>query len=175
MLAQTHVKASTLTKARHLGHEMARDPVIRPYLTNAVQYQSYHRFRIAHRAHWEQSTRFELYYQERIFTLADREAAHNGMSEYDSIANWDVWYHRVVHPIKSTFWETWETAMKLESRYLEALLNSGKACPSQFRSIVDGESDRPESAIPLPLLAQEPNVGPIPALLRFLHLGGRAV
>lgn len=168
------VRESTLSKARDLGNDMVRDPVIRPHLKCVAQYQSYHRFRIAHRAHWEQSTRFERYYQERLFALADKESGQGLSEACDSINNWDVWYHQVVHPIKTVLWETWERAVNLERRYFEALLDSGEATPDQIQTIIDNEELEPHKTVPMRLVAQSANDGAVPSILRFLHLARRS-
>lgn len=173
MSQHVSIRASTISKARELGHEMIRDPVIRPYLKDVAQYQSYHRFRNAHRAHWEQSTRFERYYQERLFVLAEKESGRNGADACDSIDNWESWYHEVVHPIKTALWETWEMAVNLERCYFQALRDSRPTVPPEVQTNVDGEAAEAQKAVPMSLVAQAQSQGTIPSILRFLHLTRR--
>lgn len=123
---------------------MARDSVIKPRLHDVAQYSGYFRFRIAHRAFWEQSAHFEHHYQERIFALADREAKTHAAGGQDSMLNWDLWYHTIVHPIKTVAWQTWEQSINLESRYLEALVNSGLASPTDVQRLIDHTGSEPE-------------------------------
>ena len=127
----------THAKARLIGEAMARDPLIKPRLHDVLQYSGYFRFRVAHRAFWEHSIRFELTYQEGIFQLADREAKCRGAISSDSMLNWDVWYNNVVHPIKTVVWQTWEKSVNLENRYLEALVDSGSATPSDVQRLIN--------------------------------------
>ena len=116
---------------------MARDPLIKPRLHDVLQYSGYFRFRVAHRAFWEQSTRFEIAYQERLFQLADYEGKYHRAVGNDSMLNWDIWYNTVVHPIKTVAWQTWEKSVRLESRYLEALVDSGSATPAEVQRLID--------------------------------------
>jgi hypothetical protein len=116
------ISSGALAKASQLGIEIARtDPVIRPYLNRVASYENYARFRIGHRMYWEQSTRFERLWQERIYRIAEKEGRHHGFRDYNSVIHWDIWYNGVVHPLRSAMWEAWETQVQLESLYHEAV------------------------------------------------------
>src|SRR5690606_30259260 len=93
------VHTSTFAKARQLGNQMADDPQIRPHLKNLAQYSGYFRFRLAHRAHLEATPRFEHYYLEKVYALADREVKLQRIPRTDAVESWDRWYHLYVHPI----------------------------------------------------------------------------
>ncbi len=178
-MARLAVSEWTLGRARNLGDEMARDPLIRPHVVEVLQYENYYRFRLSHRAYWEQSSRWEKHYQDRIFAIADKECAKYHWNNYDNIGNWDVWYNRLVQPIKNSLWETWEEAFKLEARYFEALLSTGRANPRQVLSII-GASPTDDSMmdeevmpiIPIPPEHHRP-MGTLPTMMRFLGLQKR--
>ena len=144
MAVRTFVHLRTETKARRLGVEMATDPAIRPNVVNVEQYEGYFRFRLAHRAQLEQGARFERYYQERIFELADQEGRTRRRVQADSMSTWDRWYHELVHPIKCLVWQEWEARVNLEARYLDALLVSGKANAADIRRMTSAPESDPD-------------------------------
>lgn len=111
----------TISKARELGVEMANaDPIIRPWLAQACRYDDYQRFRLAHRARWEQTDQFERRWQDRIFKLSERESPSDSHSNCDSIDQWQNWYHLIVCPIKNLMWDAWESAVHLQKLYEDA-------------------------------------------------------
>ena len=177
-MTKLFVKESTLAKARHMGAEMAKDPVIRPHLDGVLQYQSFNRFRNAHRAYWEQSSRWEKHYQERVFVMADKEASRYKIRDQNSMNTWDVWYNNFEQPIKNAIWETWEKQMNLEARYFNALLNAGKINPNQLLALMgvatpDHEEAQELASMPIRMYAEEkPTVRE--TFMRFIRLGRRA-
>lgn len=160
-------------RARRVGQEMSSDPRIFPHLDNALQYASYLRFRNAHRAYWEQNPHFEKRYQEPIFLMADKEARRQGKSDYDSITNWDLWYHHVVHPLKSAMWEVWEKNMRLERRFYEKLLAAGRIADCDLADLTNEPPlDSHNAHAPIPL--SEPSAGVLGSmtqgLMRLFHV-----
>jgi hypothetical protein len=107
-------------QASELGCEMAKDDqVLKPDLRHAHRYEGYSRFRNAHREEWERKDVFEAW-QDRLFALAEREGERLGLRMDDSMASWDVWYHRIVAPLKEALWEAWEHSWDLAALYAEA-------------------------------------------------------
>lgn len=168
MSGHNDVRPATIAKARELGTEMVRDAAIRPQLKNVAQYGGYGNFRVAHRALWEQSDRFELYYQERLHALADKESRRQAIDDSESTGHWDARYDDVLYPIKAAMWETWEKAVNLERRYFQALLDSGSMTPEQVQTIIHSDDERPRRHVPMAVAGG----GAIPSILRFLHLSG---
>ncbi len=52
--------------------------------------------------------------------MAEKEGNNQGLRMDDSMASWDVWYNRIVIPMKALLWEAWEHSCNLQSRYAEA-------------------------------------------------------
>ena len=120
-LASVKPSHTALRKAAELGCEMAKtDHFFRPDVTRASRYDDYRRFRNAHREQWERSDHFVRVWMERLIVIADKEGRNQGLRMDDSMASWDVWYNRIVIPMKSLLWEAWEHSCELPSRYAEA-------------------------------------------------------
>lgn len=144
------IRREYFARARQLGRGIAQlDRIIRPRIEKVQQYENYHRFRIAHRSWWEHSGYFEATYLERLYQMADKIASENGLSEYDSIINWELWYNRILNPIKDALWETWERETGLERRYLEARVMLGVNDTVAIDQLLQGSaSDVPDLAEP---------------------------
>lgn len=120
-LASVKPSHSALRKAAELGNEMARtDHFFKPDVTRASRYDDYRRFRNAHREQWERTDHFVRVWMDRLIVLAEKEGKSQGLRMDDSMASWDVWYNRIVTPMKALLWETWEHSCELQSRYTEA-------------------------------------------------------
>lgn len=112
--------AWAMKRAAQLGVMMARrDRHFRPYMVAASRFDGYVRFRNGHRELLERSDRF-LRWQERLFSLSEKEGKRLGLRMDDSMASWDAWYSRVVVPLKNRFWEAWEERWRLPSRFAES-------------------------------------------------------
>lgn len=109
-----------LCQAAELGCEMARrDRFVKPDLGRAGCYDDYQRFRNAHRERWERTDVFVRIWLERLFAMAEKEGKRLGLRIDDSMDSWDVWYNRVVMPMKNLLWEAWEHSWDLPARYAE--------------------------------------------------------
>lgn len=142
------LSARALSRARDLGVQIARtDPIIRPRLLEVSKHDNYARFRMAHRAYWEHSSRFETRWQEQLINIAERAASQQGLSEHDSIVQWELWYGRIVTPLSSAMWEAWESVHQLEMLYKQELLASAgrRETISIARIIRDGVSQESEA------------------------------
>lgn len=116
---------------------MARqDTAIQPRMVEAGQYERYTGFRIAHRAYWEQDAHFEQAYQERLLRIADKESRRHGLSELDSIANWDLQYNQILQPLKDALWNAWEQHVALEHRYYSARMAYVKEDPHALKQLL---------------------------------------
>lgn len=120
-LASVKPSQTALRRAAELGCEMAKtDRVFRADVSRASHYDDYRRFRNAHREQWERTDRFVRVWLEPLLVLAEKEGKHLGLRMDDSMASWDVWYNRIVMPMKNVFWEAWELNCGLSARYAEA-------------------------------------------------------
>lgn len=136
-MRKVSISREALAKARDLGIYMAKhDVLIRARVTEAGQYENFHRFRTSHRAYWEQSDRYERNYQDQLFRMADKETRRNGLSEYDSMVSWDMWYNRIVHPLKDAFWDAWEKQMGLERKYYAARMSVIRGNPNALKHLL---------------------------------------
>lgn len=138
-------------RARQFGRAMLADPVIRPYLRDVQQYPDYALFLVAHRAHWEQSQRFEEYYQEQIARLGNRIMAAQGL-DGGSTRQWDARSSDVVQHLKDIMWSTWERHVGLESLYNDARWNAQTrgVAPSTPRLAIPLSSPPPEPSAAFP-------------------------
>lgn len=138
-------------RARQFGRAMLADPVIRPYLRNVQQYPDYAHFLLAHRAHWEQSQRFEEHYQEQISRLGNRIMASRGLDD-GSTRQWDARSSDVVQHLKEIMWSTWERHVGLEAMYNDARWNAQirSVAPSAPRPATPVSSPPPEISAILP-------------------------
>jgi hypothetical protein len=177
-VTKVSISREALARARELGAYMAKhDIIVRPRVTEAGQYETYHRFRISHRAHWEGSERFEKTYQDLLYRMADKETRRNGLSEYDSMASWDMWYNRIVGPLREAFWEAWERHVGLERRYYTARLATIKGNPNALKHLLS-MSDALEAeeaaamAATAPVLA--PMVGNRPGFFAWMGLSRKS-
>lgn len=143
MQQRTVISEAAAKGARQLGITMLADPVIQPHLRQAHQFGDYDHFRIAHRAYWEQCGPFEPY-QEKIVALAERDGRRLGLDRRNSVEGWDIWYNRLVHPLKDMLWEMWEKGVALEEKYYDA------CWMARTRRIAPAVSVRREDAIPIP-------------------------
>lgn len=112
---------AALRRAAELGREMARHKTgCRPETSSAYHYENYLRFRNAQRDLMEHNEAFSQRWLEKLFAVADREGRAAGLRMDDSMASWDIWYNKLVVPLKEVFWRAWEQACDLPGRYAEA-------------------------------------------------------
>jgi hypothetical protein len=160
-VTKVSISHEVLARAKELGVHMAKhDIILRPRVTEAGQYETYHRFRISHRAHWEESSHFERTYQDQILRLAEKETRRNGLSEYDNMAHWDMSYNRIVGPLREAFWEAWEKYVGLERRYYMARLSTIKGNPNALKHLLS-MSDALEAEEAEAMAATAPVLAPV--------------
>jgi hypothetical protein len=149
----TSIKPSkgALRRAAELGCDMARrDRCFKPDLSRAGRFDSYRRFRNAHREQLERSDAFVRRWQDPLFVLADKEARRLGLRVDDSMASWETWYNCLVVPLKNLLWEAWEHSYQLPDRFDEAThaqrAELADAEPLQVLRIATGPSALLEAA-----------------------------
>jgi len=112
---------TAIKRAAELGQEMARkERHCRPNMAMAEHYETYLRYRNAQREIMENSDVFAQRWVERLLTIADKDGRAHGLRMDDSMASWDIWYNKLVLPLKEVFWLAWEQTWKLPEHYAEA-------------------------------------------------------
>ena len=106
-------------KAWALGRKAVEDPRIRPVVSDASDYSTFEKFRIAHRGRLEVRDIFAVW-DEQIMRIAERESRRLGFRTDGASAYWDVFLAKVVSPLKNAFWIGWEGQIRLDHLYAEA-------------------------------------------------------